>query len=146
MATLANGTPEQKEMAQDALNRWWRPSLMMFGPPDDQSPNSAVLMKWRVKKESNDTLRQRFVNLTIRQAQAIGLTIPDPDLAYDEETKNWVFGEIDWDEFWEVVKGRGPMNQERIRVRQQAHDDGAWVRQAAEAYSEKRRDRPKQTA
>jgi ring-1,2-phenylacetyl-CoA epoxidase subunit PaaA len=138
MATLAAGTEGQRQMAQDALNRWWWPSLMMFGPPDDQSPNSAVLMKWRVKHESNDTLRQRFVNLTVRQAQAIGLEIPDPDMTHDEETGDWCFGEIDWTEFWEVVKGRGPMNRDRIEARNKAHDEGEWVRHAAEAYTKKR--------
>ncbi len=138
IATLANGTPEQKKMAQDAVNRWWWPTLMMFGPPDKDSPNSAELMKWKVKLKSNDELRQRFVDLTIPQAKAVDLTIPDPDLKYNEESGNWEFGEIDWDEFWKVVKGNGPMNKERLRARRKAHDDGAWVREAAIAYAEKR--------
>ena len=135
MTTLANGTPEQKAMAQDALNRWWWPSLMMFGPSDTDSPNSAELLRWRVKQKSNDELRQRFVNLTVAQAKAIGLEIPDPDLRYNAETENWEFGPIDWDEFWRVVKGDGPCNRERLAARRQAHDDGAWVREAASAYA-----------
>lgn len=137
MATLSNGTPEQKKMAQDAVNRWWWPSLMMFGPPDKDSPNSAELMKWKVKLKSNDELRQRFVDLTIPQAKAVNLTIPDPDLKFNEETGHWEFGEINWDEFWSVVKGNGPMNKERIRARRKAHEDGAWVRKAAMAFAEK---------
>jgi ring-1,2-phenylacetyl-CoA epoxidase subunit PaaA len=138
MATLAKGTPEQKAMAQDALNRWWWPSLMMFGPSDKDSPNSAELTKWGIKKKSNDELRQRFVDQTVAQAKAIDLTIPDPALEYDEATKNWKFGAIDWDEFWRVVKGDGPCNRERLAARRKAHDDGAWVRAAATAYAAKR--------
>ena len=137
MTVLAAGTPEQKAMAQDAVNRWWWPSLMMFGPSDKDSPNSAELIRWGVKKKGNDELRQRFVNLTIAQAQAIGLTLPDPDLKYNEETKNWEFGAIDWDEFWRVVKGDGPCNAERLAARNKAHDDGEWVRKAATAYAAK---------
>src|SRR4051812_27323107 len=140
MTILAAGTPEQKAMAQDALDRWWWPSLMMFGPSDTDSPNSAELLKWRVKQKSNDELRQRFVNLTVAQAKAIGLEIPDPDLEYNAETDNWEFGPIDWDEFWRVVKGDGPCNRERLAARRQAHDDGAWVREAASAYAAKRAD------
>jgi len=139
VATMATGTPAQKKMVQDAVNRWWWPSLMMFGPHDSDSPNSGELMKWKVKTKSNDELRQRFVNLTIPQAQAVGLTIPDPDLKYNEETGNWEFGEIDWDEFWAVVKGNGPYNRERMTARRKAHEEGEWVRRAAEAYAEKRR-------
>lgn len=137
-ATLAKGTPAQKEMLQDAVNRFWWPSLMMFGPSDKDSPNSAELLKWRVKRKTNDELRQRFVNLTVPQAQAIGITLPDPDLTYNAETKNWEFGEIDWSEFWEVVKGNGPCNAERLAARNKAHDDGAWVREAALAHAAKR--------
>jgi ring-1,2-phenylacetyl-CoA epoxidase subunit PaaA len=137
MTILAAGTPEQKAMAQDALDRWWWPSLMMFGPSDTDSPNSAELLKWRVKQKSNDELRQRFVNLTVAQAKAIGLEIPDPHLQYNAETENWEFGPIDWDEFWRVVKGDGPCNRERLAARRQAHDDGAWVRAAATAYAAK---------
>lgn len=138
VATLANGTPEQKKMVQDAVNRWWEPTLMMFGPPDKDSPNSAELMRWKVKLKSNDELRQRFVDLTIPQAKAVNLTIPDPNLRYNDETGHWEFSEINWDEFWQVVKGNGPMNKERLRARRKAHDDGAWVREAALAFAEKR--------
>jgi ring-1,2-phenylacetyl-CoA epoxidase subunit PaaA len=138
MSILASGTPEQKAMAQDALDRWWWPSLMMFGPSDKDSPNSAELTRWGIKKKSNDELRQRFVNQTVTQAKAIGLTVPDPALKFNEETQNWEFGPIDWDEFWRVVKGDGPCNRERLAARRKAHDDGAWVRAAAEAYAAKR--------
>jgi ring-1,2-phenylacetyl-CoA epoxidase subunit PaaA len=137
MATLASGTPAQKAMAQDALDRWWWPSLMMFGPSDKDSPNTGELLRWRVKRFSNDELRQRFVNLTVPQADAIGLRIPDPDLAYNAETKNWEFGPIDWDEFFQVIKGNGPCNAERLAARRDAHAEGAWVRAAAEAYAAK---------
>jgi ring-1,2-phenylacetyl-CoA epoxidase subunit PaaA len=137
MSTLAAGTPAQKRMAQDALDRWWWPSLMMFGPSDKDSPNTGELLRWRVKRFSNDELRQRFVNLTVPQAEAIGLTIPDPDLRYNAETKDWEFGPIDWEEFFQVIKGNGPCNAERLAARRKAHDDGAWVRAAAEAYAAK---------
>jgi ring-1,2-phenylacetyl-CoA epoxidase subunit PaaA len=137
ITTLALGTSAQKAMAQDALNRWWWPSLMMFGPHDADSPNSEELGRWGIKRKSNDELRQRFVNLTIAQAKAIGLEIPDPDLEFDEKTENWKFGKIDWDEFWRVVKGDGPCNRERLAARNKAHADGAWVREAALAHAEK---------
>jgi ring-1,2-phenylacetyl-CoA epoxidase subunit PaaA len=137
MTTLALGTPGQKAMAQDALDRWWWPSLMMFGPHDAESSNSEELTKWGIKRKSNDELRQRFVNLTVAQAKAIGLTLPDPDLAYDEATENWKFGPIDWDEFWRVVKGDGPCNRERLAARRKAHADGQWVREAALAHAAK---------
>jgi ring-1,2-phenylacetyl-CoA epoxidase subunit PaaA len=136
-ATLANGTPAQKAMVQDAVNRFWWPSLMMFGPSDTNSPNSAELLKWRVKRKTNDELRQRFVNLTVPQAQAIGLTLPDPDLHYDEASGDWQFGAIDWSEFFEVIAGNGPCNRERLDARKKAHADGEWVRAAANAYAEK---------
>jgi ring-1,2-phenylacetyl-CoA epoxidase subunit PaaA len=138
-ATLAKGTPAQRAMLQDAIDRFWWPSLMMFGPSDKDSPNSAELLKWRVKRKTNDELRQRFVNLTVPQAQAIGVTLPDPDLRYDEETKNWEFGEIDWAEFKEVIAGNGPCNQERLAARNAAHAEGAWVREAALAHAAKQR-------
>jgi ring-1,2-phenylacetyl-CoA epoxidase subunit PaaA len=137
MSTLAAGTPAQKRMAQDALDRWWWPSLMMFGPSDKDSPNTGELLRWRVKRFSNDELRRRFVNLTVPQAEAIGLTIPDPGLRYNAETKDWEFGPIDWEEFFQVIKGNGPCNAERLAARRKAHDDGAWVRAAAEAYAAK---------
>jgi ring-1,2-phenylacetyl-CoA epoxidase subunit PaaA len=140
MTTLAAGTPAQHAMAQDAVNRWWWPSLMMFGPHDSESSNSDELMRWGVKRKSNDELRQRFVNLTVAQAKAINLTLPDPDLKYDEATENWSFGPIDWDEFWRVVKGDGPCNRERLAARNKAHADGEWVRVAAVAHAEKQRE------
>jgi ring-1,2-phenylacetyl-CoA epoxidase subunit PaaA len=132
-----NGTPAQKEMIQDSVNRWWWPSLMMFGPHDTDSPNSDELLRWRVKRFSNDQLRQRFINLTIPQAKAVGLTVPDPDLSYNEETENWEIGPIDWGEFWRVVKGDGPCNRERLAARRKAHEEGEWVRAAATAYAGK---------
>ncbi|HYV96369.1 MAG TPA: 1,2-phenylacetyl-CoA epoxidase subunit PaaA [Gemmatimonadaceae bacterium] len=141
MCVLAAGTPAQKAMAQEALNRWWWPSLMMFGPHDKDSPNSGELSKWGIKRKSNDELRQRFVNLTVAQAKAIDLTLPDPALRFDDATGNWEFGEIDWSEFWRVVKGDGPCNRERLAARNKAHDDGAWVRAAADAYAAKQRER-----
>jgi ring-1,2-phenylacetyl-CoA epoxidase subunit PaaA len=137
VATLANGTPAQRAMVQDAVNRWWWPSLMMFGPSDTDSPNSAELIRWRVKRDTNDTLRQRFVDLTVPQARAVGLSLPDPALRYDEATEQWHFGEIDWEEFNQVIRGNGPCNRERLAARRKAHDDGAWVRAAAEAYAAK---------
>lgn len=135
---LAQGTPAQREMVQDAVNRWWWPSLMMFGPSDTESPNSAEMLKWRVKRETNDALRQRFINLTVPQAAAINLTLPDPDLRYNEESENWEFGEIDWAEFKQVISGNGPCNAERLAARNAAHDEGAWVRDAADAFARKR--------
>ncbi|MBU2491053.1 MAG: 1,2-phenylacetyl-CoA epoxidase subunit A [Bacteroidetes bacterium] len=137
ITTLANGTAEQKKMAQDAVNRWWWPSLMMFGPTDKESPNSAELMKWKVKIKSNDELRQRFVDLTVPQAKAVNLTLPDPDLKLNEETGHWEFGHINWQEFYNVIKGNGPMNKERLKARNEAFEKGKWVREAALAYAKK---------
>jgi ring-1,2-phenylacetyl-CoA epoxidase subunit PaaA len=139
MCVLAKGTPAQKAMAQDALNRWWWPSLMMFGPKDDESPNTANAVKWKIKRETNDQLRQRFVNQTTPQAEMIGLTVPDADLKWNEEKKGYDFGQINWDEFWNVVKGNGPCNKERLAAKNKAHNDGAWVREAANAYAEKQK-------
>ncbi len=139
VATLANGTPAQKAMVQESVNRWWWPSLMMFGPSDKASPNSAELLRWKVKHKTNDELRQRFVNLTVPQAQAVHLTLPDPDLRYNEATKDWEFGEIDWTEFYEVIKGNGPCNRERLEARRAAHENGRWVRDAASAHALKHR-------
>ncbi len=136
-ATLSRGTDAQREMLQDAVNRFWWPSLMMFGPSDTDSPNSAELLKWRVKRKTNDELRQRFINLTVPQAMAVGVTLPDPDLRYNEETGNWDFGEIDWAEFFQVIGGNGPCNRERLAARTAAHDEGAWVREAATAHAAK---------
>ena len=137
MTVLANGTDAQKRMAQDALDRWWWPSLMMFGPNDDASPNSAQSMQWGIKRFSNDELRQRFVDSTVPQAEFLGLTVPDPDLRWDEQTGHYVFGEIHWDEFFAVMRGDGPCNRDRLARRVQAHEDGAWVRDAAAAYAAK---------
>jgi len=138
MSVLSKGTDEQREMAQDALNRWWWPSLMMFGPSDAESPNSAASMKWKIKRQSNDELRQIFIDRTVQQAEVIGLTIPDPDLKWNEEDKKYDWGAIDWTEFHEVVAGNGPCNKERLLARNKAQDDGAWVREAAMAYAAKK--------
>jgi len=135
--TLAEGSPEQRAMAQDALNRWWWPAVMMFGPPDSQSQHNGTSMRWKIKLFSNDELRQKFVDQTVPQALALGLTIPDPDLKFDEATGHYVFGTPDWNEFFEVVRGNGPCNRDRLRSRRAAHDDGAWVREAALAHAEK---------
>lgn len=139
MLTLCNGTAEQKAMAQDALNRWWWPSLMMFGPSDNESTHSAQSMAWKIKRFSNDELRQRFVDMTIPQADLLGLTVPDPDLKYDAESGHYTSGEIDWEEFWAVVKGDGPCNRERLAARVKAHEEGQWVRDAALAHAEKKK-------
>ncbi|MEK6222541.1 MAG: 1,2-phenylacetyl-CoA epoxidase subunit A, partial [Chloroflexota bacterium] len=134
---LSQGTDEQKAMIQDSITRWWWPTLMMFGPHDTDSPNSAVLTRWGIKTRSNDELRQDFINQLVPDLQALGLILPDPDLHFDEESGNWDTGPIDWDEFWRVVKGDGPMNKERLEARNKAHDDGLWVREALAAYAEK---------
>ena len=139
LLTLCKGSPEQKEMAQDALNRWWWPSLMMFGPNDDASPNSAQSMKWKIKRFSNDELRQRFVDMTVPQAAILGITIPDPLLKYNQQTEHYDFGPIDWEEFNQVVAGNGPCNKERLDARVQAHEEGTWVREAASVYAEKQK-------
>jgi ring-1,2-phenylacetyl-CoA epoxidase subunit PaaA len=132
---LAQGNSAQKEMVQESVNRWWWPVLMMFGPSDSESSNSADLMRWKVKLFSNDSLRQRFVNGSVAQAKAVNLTLPDPDLRFNEESGNWDYGTINWDEFWQVVKGHGPCNRERMRMSRKKHNDGRWVREAARAYS-----------
>jgi len=137
MTRMAFGTPEQKEMAQDALNRWWYPTLMMFGPPDAESPNSENAIKWRIKRESNDQLRQRFVNQTVEQAEYLGLTIPDKNLKWNEEKKGYDFSQPNWNEFKNVIKGNGPCNRERLEARNKAHKNGEWVREAAAAYGKK---------
>ncbi|HSS67230.1 MAG TPA: 1,2-phenylacetyl-CoA epoxidase subunit PaaA [Nocardioidaceae bacterium] len=138
---LSHGTPAQHAMAQDAIDRWWWPSLMMFGPPDDESPNSAQSMAWGIKRFSNDDLRQRFVDMTAPQADVLGLKIPDPELRWNDERAHYDFGEIDFTELFEVIKGNGPCNQQRMEHRRRAHDDGAWVRDAANAYAAKQRAR-----
>ncbi|MGE4063785.1 MAG: 1,2-phenylacetyl-CoA epoxidase subunit PaaA [Rhodospirillaceae bacterium] len=144
MMQLAAGTPDQKAMAQDALNRWWWPSIMMFGPPDDNSPNTAQSVRWRIKRETNDELRQKFVDVTVPQAQSIGLTVPDPDLKWNEARGHYDFGAIDWDEFWAVVKGEGPVAKERMKARKEAWERGAWVREAALAHAAKQAARRKE--
>src|SRR5213075_1392400 len=141
MIALANGTAEQKRMAQDALNRWWWPSLMMFGPPDENSPNTAQSMRWRIKRETNDELRQKFVDITVPQADFLGLTVPDPAVEWNETKAGYDFGEVDWEEFYAVVRGEGPVAKERMKARREAWDNGAWVREAAAAHEEKRRAR-----
>ena len=137
MMSLCKGTPEQKAMAQDALNRWWWPSLMMFGPSDAESVNSAQSAQWRIKLFSNDELRQRMVDQTVPQIDYLGLTVPDPDLKLNPETGHYEFGAIDWSEFHHVLKGNGPCNRERLRTRVKAHEDGQWFRDALVAYAEK---------
>ncbi|MBM3448525.1 MAG: 1,2-phenylacetyl-CoA epoxidase subunit A, partial [Bacteroidetes bacterium] len=146
MIALSRGTEEQKAMMQDAFNRWWWPSLMMFGPTDKDSANSAQNMAWKIKRHSNDELRQKFVDMTVAQAEYLGLTIPDPDLKWNEELGHYDFGEIDWTEFNEVVKGNGPCNKERLAAKQKAWDEGKWVREAAVAYAEKQKAKAAQSA
>ena len=150
--TLMRGTPEQQAMAQDAANRWWWPALMMFGPPDTgANANGAAMgghteqsMAWGIKRFSNDDLRQKFVDMMVLQADKLGLTLPDPDLRWNEERGHWDFGEVDWDEFWRVLRGDGACNAERIEHRRRAHDEGAWVREAANAYAAKQAERERQ--
>jgi ring-1,2-phenylacetyl-CoA epoxidase subunit PaaA len=134
---LCRGTPEQKQMAQEALNRWWWPALMMFGPPDTESVNSAQSARWKIKLFSNDELRQRMVDQTVPQAEFLGLSIPDPDLRWNEERGQYDFGAIDWSEFYSVLKGNGPCNRDRIQTRRKAWDDGAWFRDGLNAHAEK---------
>jgi len=141
MMALAQGTAEQKEMAQDAINRWWWPTLMMFGPKDSESGNSELSMRWRIKRFSNDELRQKFVDMMVPQAEFLGLKVPDEKLQWNAEKNGHDFGEIDWEEFWRVVKGHGQCNKQRLDARRKAHEDGAWVRDAAMAYAEKRAQR-----
>ena len=138
MMAMCAGTADQKRMAQDALNRWWWPSLMMFGPPDADSPNTAQSMRWRIKRETNDELRQKFVDITVPQAAALGLSIPDPALRWNEAKGGHDFGDVDWEEFYAVVRGEGPVAKERIKARRDAWEEGAWVREAAAAYAAKR--------
>ena len=146
MAHMSAGTAEQREMAQDALNRWWWPSIMMFGPHDAESTHSSKAAKWKIKRESNDDLRQRFIDKSAQQADIIGLTIPDPDLKWNQERDHYDFGQIDWDEFNRVVAGNGPCNKKRIAHHIKAHEEGAWVREAAMAYAAKQERREKLAA
>ena len=137
LLTLSKGTEAQKRMCQDAINRWWWPSVMMFGPTDTDSPNTALSMQWKIKRFTNDELRQKFVDVCAEQVKILGMVLPDPDLNWNEEAGHYDFGVIDWEEFWNVVNGNGPCNKERLEARVKAHIDGEWVREAAAAYSEK---------
>jgi ring-1,2-phenylacetyl-CoA epoxidase subunit PaaA len=137
MLTLCRGSPAQKAMAQDALNRWWWPAMMMFGPPDAESPNSDTSMAWKIKRFSNDELRQKFVDAMVPQADALGIAVPDPHLHKDEAGR-YVYGQIDWEEFRQVLAGNGPCNRERLEERRQSHAEGEWVREAALAHAAKR--------
>ncbi|NCT94670.1 MAG: 1,2-phenylacetyl-CoA epoxidase subunit A [Chitinophagaceae bacterium] len=138
LLTLSKGTQAQRDMAQDALNRWWWPSIMMFGPKDDESPNTVQSMRWKIKRFTNDELRQKFVDICAEQVKILGLTLPDPDLKWNEATGHYDFGVINWDEFWQVVSGNGPCNKQRLDARRKAWNEGAWVREAATAYAAKR--------
>ncbi|HMP86029.1 MAG TPA: 1,2-phenylacetyl-CoA epoxidase subunit A [Lacibacter sp.] len=137
LLVLSRGTPEQRAMCQDAINRWWWPSLMMFGPRDSESTNSDQSMKWKIKRKTNDELRQNFVDMIAEQVKVLGMTLPDPDLKWNEERGHYDFGDINWEEFWNVVKGNGPCNKQRLEARRKAHENGRWVREAAMAHAEK---------
>lgn len=139
LLTLSKGSDAQKAMCQDAINRWWWPSIMMFGPPDDASPNSAQSMRWKIKRFSNDELRQRFIDMIAGQVKILGMTLPDPDLRWNEKTQHYDYGAIDWEEFKNVINGNGPCNKERMAARIKAHEEGAWVREAAMAHAEKQK-------
>jgi ring-1,2-phenylacetyl-CoA epoxidase subunit PaaA len=138
LLTLSKGTDAQKAMCQDAINRWWWPSLMMFGPKDSESTNTDQSMKWKIKRKTNDELRQQFVDMCAEQVKVLNMTLPDEDLKWNAERQHYNFGEIDWNEFWNVVKGNGSCNKERLDARRKAHEDGAWVREAAAAYANKK--------
>ncbi len=146
LLVLSRGTDEQKAMCQDAINRWWWPSLMMFGPKDSESTNSDQSMKWKIKRKTNDELRQQFVDMIAVQVKVLGMTLPDDKLKWNETRKHYDFGDINWDEFWNVVKGNGPCNKQRLAARNKAHDEGAWVREAAMVYAAKKANREKQEA
>jgi ring-1,2-phenylacetyl-CoA epoxidase subunit PaaA len=141
MLVLSKGSDAQKAMCQDAINRWWWPSVMMFGPSDDESPNSIQSMNWKIKRFSNDDLRQKFVDVSAEQVKLLGMTLPDPDLKWNEERQHYDFGAIDWTEFWNVVKGNGPCNKQRLEARKKAWEAGDWVREAAQAHADKKRSR-----
>ncbi|MBK6634423.1 MAG: 1,2-phenylacetyl-CoA epoxidase subunit A [Chitinophagaceae bacterium] len=146
LLVLSKGSEEQKAMCQDAINRWWWPSLMMFGPKDSESTNSDQSMKWKIKRKTNDELRQQFVDMIAVQVKVLGMTLPDDKLKWNEARKHYDFGDINWDEFWNVVKGNGPCNKQRLAARNKAHDEGAWVREAAMVYASKKANREKQEA
>ncbi|MBN9383092.1 MAG: 1,2-phenylacetyl-CoA epoxidase subunit A [Chitinophagaceae bacterium] len=137
LLTLSKGSEAQRRMCQDAIDRWWWPSVMMFGPNDDASPHTAQSMQWKIKRFSNDELRQRFVDICAGQVKILGMTLPDPDLVWNEHRQHYDFGAINWDEFWSVIKGNGPCNKDRLEARVKAHEEGAWVREAALAHAEK---------
>ncbi len=141
LLTLSRGSAEQRSMCQDAINRWWWPSIMMFGPPDDASPNTQLSMQWKIKRFTNDELRQRFIDICAEQVKILGMQLPDPELKWDAERGHYDFGPIDWNEFRNVVSGNGPCNKERLDARKKAHEEGAWVREAAAAYARKRKER-----
>jgi ring-1,2-phenylacetyl-CoA epoxidase subunit PaaA len=143
---LSKGSAQQRQMCQDAINRWWWPSLMMFGPHDSESTNSEQSMLWKIKRKSNDELRQSFVDMCAEQVKVLGMSIPDPKLSWNSERKHYDFGEINWDEFWQVVKGHGPCNKERLEARKKAWEEGEWVREAATAHAAKRKAAGKQKA
>lgn len=138
---MSKGTDIQRKMVQDSIDRWWWPSLMMFGPPDEDSPNTEQSMRWRIKRFTNDELRQRFIDVTVEQCKILGMELPDPDLKWNEERGHYDYGEIDWEEFWNVVKGNGPCNKERLEARTKAWEKGQWVRDAAIAHSKKQKER-----
>jgi ring-1,2-phenylacetyl-CoA epoxidase subunit PaaA len=140
---LSRGSDEQKAMCQDAIDRWWWPSLMMFGPHDSESTNSEQSMQWKIKRKSNDELRQNFVDMCAEQVKVLGMTLPDPKLKWNEEKRHYDWGEINWDEFWQVVKGNGPCNKQRLDARRKAWEEGEWVREAAAAFAEKRKTKSK---
>ena len=146
LLVLSKGTPEQKAMCQDAINRWWWPSLMMFGPKDSESTHSDQSMKWKIKRKTNDELRQQFVDMIAVQVKVLGMVLPDDKLKWNIERKHYDFGEINWEEFWNVVKGNGPCNKQRLDARKKAHEDGAWVREAALEYARKKELRVKDQA
>jgi ring-1,2-phenylacetyl-CoA epoxidase subunit PaaA len=143
---LSKGTQAQRDMCQDAINRWWWPSLMMFGPKDSESTNSDQSIKWKIKRKTNDELRQQFIDMIVERVKLLGMTLPDPNLKWNEARNHYDFGEINWEEFWNVVKGNGPCNKQRLVARNKAHDEGAWVRAAALAYADKRKNRLKTKA
>lgn len=146
LLVLSKGTPEQRAMCQDAINRWWWPSLMMFGPKDSESTNSDQSIRWKIKRKTNDELRQNFVDMIAQQVKLLGMTLPDPDLKWNETRGHYDFGEINWNEFWNVVKGNGPCNKQRLQARINAHEQGAWVREAALAYAQKQTAKQKKVA
>ena len=146
LLVLSKGTPEQRAMCQDAINRWWWPSIMMFGPTDDESPNTIQSMQWKIKRVTNDELRQKFIDVCAEQVKALDMTLPDPDMKWNAEREHYDFGKINWEEFWNVISGNGPCNKQRLDTRRKAWDEGAWVREAATAHAEKRKQKQQQAS